>query len=479
MALLTCALSLAALAAPPTPELITAAAQARWESALCPTSEQQLNSLQTSLTKLARKGDRQARIAQAMRDDVAAAAAKCSSPVLQVADTAVERVVLSDTSFPSSIFGLLQTPAVLFQADAEALAYLQSKEGGACPEITSQEMYQNSRWHSVLLESGWSCVARNFVRLTQELNAEKGYAHAQARLSELNALSLAQLKTLFKQKFRGKGYKFAFVPQLSWENGALNTAFPYSLFTSSTELTSYRRLVRDFRKLGFPATLIERNSMNPLSEQVRETSDRIARLNGKHIVISRSMGARVMREILVENRPEVVAKMSAMFNVGGTPHGSVIADAKARPDVFYFDVVPTVLGALKLPVSFIAAIDPRIPNHIKSTLLAALDRQGLLTMAPIQAGAVESAVPVVNALFVRTDYQRATEKVDPTWAQMVQYGPTEGSSLLAGASIDTVDSLRLIVESDHLAFWKYSPREALAVYLRQLIVAEELGVLKQ
>lgn len=77
---------------------------------------------------------------------------------------------------------------------------------------------------------------------------------------------------------------------------------------------------------------------------------------------------------------------------------------------------------------------------------------------------------------VRSDYERATEKVDPVWMHMLQYGPTEGSSLLTGAAVDTSNSMRIILDSDHLGFWKYSPKEALAIFLRLMILSAETGL---
>lgn len=441
----------------------------RRELSLCTSSVIQQNNLRIKINNFARKGRAETVIADKMRQDVAHFQDLCT-------DGRLSPIPFGE-SFPQQIFDLQQSPKALFAADALALDYLKTKESSDCPELSAEAIYDVSRWHELLLGSGWTCSARNFLRQSAEMNATKGYGQAQIRLNQLSALSFRELKALFKLKFDRKEAKFAFAPQLLWENGALDTAFPYSLLTDSTELTSYRRLLSDFRKLGYQARLLERNSMKPMDEQVRETSEAIKRLDGPHIVIGRSMGSRVMREVLVQNDPAVMANMRGFFNVGGTPHGSVIAAYKSRPEVFYYNVVPTVLDALKMPVNLIA-LDPRIPNHLRGTMLSALDRQGLSSMAMIEPRFYpEITIPVVNAVMIRPDFQRSTQNVDPVWAHMLQYGPTEGSSPLAGAALDTPTSLRLTVDNDHLAFWKLSPKEAFSLFLKLLIVAEENGLL--
>src|SRR5690606_4547736 len=149
----------------------------------------------------------------------------------------------------------------------------------------------------------------------------------QMKYLELSELSLSDLKKRFKEVYKigtkEQKLKLAFVPQLSWENGTLNMTFPYNLFTKPTELTSYRFLKKEMTKLGVPTVVIERNSLAPLEDQVRETTKKLLALNGPHMVISRSMGSRVIREMIAENDPEINNKIISWLNVGGTPHGSV------------------------------------------------------------------------------------------------------------------------------------------------------------
>ena len=234
--------------------------------------------------------------------------------------------------------------------------------------------------------------------------------------------------------------------------------------------------MKQMNKLGVQSTLIERNSLSSLAHQVSVTTKKLLELDGPHMVISRSMGSRVVREIVAENNAEVNAKFSSWLNVGGTPHGSVIARAKVLPDNFYRGLVPSVAGAFKLPIDLISK-DPRVASHIGDALLSAIVRENLASLVPTQARRItESDVPVMNAVFVRNDFERAAPLIDPVWMHMLQYGPTEGSSPLVGAAVDTANSMRLTVDSDHLAFWKYSPKEALAVFLRLMIVAEETNL---
>jgi hypothetical protein len=305
-----------------------------------------------------------------------------------------------------------------------------------------------------------------------------GYATVQRDADNLKGLKLPELKKLFKETFQDQDLKIALVPHLSWENGALNTVFPYSLFLKKTELTTYKFLVKEFKKLGVESVFIERNSLNPLNKQVSETKQNLMKLSGSHIVISRSMGARVMREIIAENDSEINSKIGAYLNIGGTPHGSVIAQAKIHPDSFYRGTAPSVTSVFSLPLGVITR-DPRLPDHLQETLFSALDRNNLATMIPVEARQIsESKIPALNAVFVREDHERAAPHVDPVWQHMLLMGPTEGSSPLVGASVDTSDSMRIVMDSDHLAFWKYSPEEGLEVYLRLLITAKKSGLIK-
>lgn len=387
-------------------------------------------------------------------------------------------------TLPSDVNDAFQVADDELSLEAKAELTVRSMDRDICP---NDEMPTDLlTWHAFFLQNGYICTVQTYKNISQEMNVAAGKETAQASFNELGSLTLPQLKTLFKQEFAAEladdSLKIAFIPQLSYENGMLSGLFPYRLFSRETERTGYTFLQKEFRRLGADVKIIYRNSLAPLEEQVRETEAGLAELDGPHLVISRSMGSRVMNE--VKKRAELgiasgTASVAAWYNVGGTPNGSVIADYKSRPDVFYRGVFPGVADTLKLPVGLIAK-DPRVVDHLPLTIFAALDRANLPTMAHHErlnpAGDAASSMKVYNLIFLSPGYERATQNVDPVYTHMLSYGPTEGSAPLAGAAVDTTASARVFYDLDHLAFWKLTPQEGLAMYLRTLIAGKRAGL---
>lgn len=452
----------------------------RLETALCNADATEKESIEKALSKVEKRGTKGKAAANEVIKDYSESLIKCTSSALSGKENLLQEISNIDPAYPIEIMKTYQDQKAEWERDSLALSYVKSKEATECPQMETKDIYNNITWHDYFLANGWPCTARSFMNLSQSLNVEAGYDEAQNKYLELSKLSLKELKKRFKEVYKigtkEQKLKLAFVPQLSWENGTLNMTFPYKYFTKPTELTSYRFLKKEMRKLGVPTTVIERNSLAPLEEQVKVTTKKLLELDGPHMLISRSMGSRVVREMVAENDPEINNKIISWLNVGGTPHGSVIARYKIHPDTFYRSVFSSVIGAFKLPIGLISK-DPRVASHIGDTLLSAIVRSNLKTMESAEARQIsESDVPVLNAVMVRDDYERATEKVDPVWMHMLQYGPTEGSSLLTGAAVDTSNSVRLVLDSDHLGFWKYQPEEALAIFLRLMIVSAEEGL---
>ncbi len=340
-------------------------------------------------------------------------------------------------------------------------------------------------WHAYLLDHGYRCTVAEYRRQSDAINVRNGTTGTQDVFDSIERMTLPQLKALFRSEWadeiRSGKAKIAFVPQLSYENGMLSSAFPYSLFLNQTERTGYDFLVRELRRLGVRSTFIERNSLADIESQVLETEEGLARLNGEHIIISRSMGSKVMN--LVKRRAEArgaaVPNVRAWLGVGGTPHGSVIADYKSRADTFYRGVWPAVYKAVNLPLRAIGRIDPRVPDHVAETAFAALERPNLATMSheldSVEGDDPTSTLKTMTVVFLAPGFERATSEVDPVYTHMLTYGPTEGSSPLAGAAVDTRNSARLFYDMDHLAFWKLTPQQGLALYLRLLITAKRTG----
>lgn len=450
----------------------------RMETGLCDMTHEELSNVEDSFRKVKKRSKKGEFVAAIAINDVKEARAKCNDRSKDTQKNIEAEILAAEPTFPMSIMVPWKTIEDERAQNLEALTFIKSKELSDCETIDLTDRYNNKKWHEVILNNGWTCIADNYHRVSQELNVSMGYASAQREANELKAMKLPELKKLFKETFKDSGIKIALVPHLSWENGALNTVFPYSMFLKKTELTTYKYLVKEFKKLGVKSVFIERNSLNPLDKQVAETKENLLKLQGSHVVISRSMGARVMRELIAQNDPEVNARIGSYFNIGGTPHGSVIAKAKIHPDSFYRGTAPSVTGVFSLPLGIITK-DPRLPDHLQETLFSALDRKNLATMVPVEARQItESPIPVLNAVFVRRDHERAAPHVDPVWQHMLQQGPTEGSSPLVGAAVDTSNSMRILMDSDHLAFWKYSPEEGMEIYLRLLITAKKSGLIK-
>lgn len=461
------------------PHLIQNLEQLRSKLALCQMNIEEKNrhfeSIQSALIKW-RKGKK---TIDYVWNDLNQVRNGCSNEEKVLFDKQKEEIASSAPNFPLSTFEMYNESRGEKRRNADALAWIKTMEKNSCPFLELTQIYEDTKWHQLLLDAGWPCVARNYIRLSKQLNQDNNFENLEISYADLNSLSLVQLKKLFKQIYKVKiknGLNIAIVPQLSWEHGSLNTTVPYKYFLDPTELTSYRYLIGSLKALGVNAKLITRNSLASLEEQVAETKNKILKLTMPHIFISRSMGARVMRELLLQHDPELTTQISSYINIGGTPHGSVIALAKSRPDNFYRGLAPDIAKALKLPLQLIAK-DPRVANDLLSPLISVLTRSNLATMAPIPSKKLENNdTPILNAVMVRDDYQRAAPEVDPVWMHMLHYGPTEGSSLLTGASLDNNNSARLILNSDHLAFFKFTPKQALAIYLRLLILAEQSGL---
>ncbi len=456
--------------------------QVRVDTGLCGMSDEEVQKIEDSFSKVKKRSKKGEFTAALAINDLKSARAKCNETTVNSEKNIQSEILASEPTFPMSIMVPWTTIEDERAQNLEALKFIQSKELTDCESIDINDRYNNKKWHEVILNNGWTCIANNYHRVSQELNASMGYASAQRDADDLKQLKLPELKKLFKETFKdgieSKKLKIALVPHLSWENGALNTVFPYSLFLKKTELTTYKYLVKEFKKLGVSSVFVERNSLNSLDRQVQETKENLLKLKDSHIVISRSMGARIMRELIAMNDSDVNSKIGAYLNIGGTPHGSVIAQAKIHPDSFYRGTAPSVTGVFNLPLGIITK-DPRLPDHLEQTLLAALDRRNLATLGLSEARQItESTIPVLNAVFVRRDHERAAPLVDPVWTHMLQQGPTEGSSPLVGAAVDTSNSMRVVMDSDHLAFWKYTPQEGMEIYLRLLITAKKSGLIK-
>ena len=437
----------------------------------CQLSEQHRSQILKKAQVLRKKGKKASLVLEEIKVDIEASA--CPEQINL--ETIKQEILAQSETFPLEVFGLPENKSFVNLQDQSALVYVQSLEKKSCPVLDQSQRFSFADWHEVFLMGGWPCTVKNYKRLSDERNQSRGH-NFKERQRELEALDLKQTKDLFRKTFNDERLFITFVPQLGWESGVVNTTFPYTLITDKTELTSYRFLGREFRRLGMRTKVVSRNSVAPIHDQVQETRGQLESKDGKQIVISRSMGSRVVREYIARYSQEARDNLRAWFNVGGTPHGSFIASYKSQKDNFYLGHLPQILEAFKAPLSLIAR-DPRIPDHLVDTVLDGHRRTSLATLAAVAPQPLDTEIPIFNAVFMRDDYLRATSGVDPVWRDMLLYGPSEGSAPLNGAAVEAARSLELIEEGDHLSFWKMSPRDALKLYLRYLILAREEGLI--
>lgn len=367
--------------------------------------------------------------------------------------------------------------------EAIAEKVFRDMDGRPCPSGVETQPETLVYWHAFLLQHGYVCTVKEIKKRSQVVNERNNFQNAQAEFDALKTMSLPELKKMFRSvwadEIKAKTAKLALLPQLSYENGVVGSTFPYSLFLDVNEKTNYSYLRAELGKLGMQATVIQRNSLASMEEQVAQTERGLARLKSPHIVLSRSMGAMVMNTIKARAESGMgqgLQNVRSWIDMGGTPGGSVIADYKSRPDFFYEVVYGDGMRASSYPLCLIA-LDPRIPDHIADTAYKALDRGNLPTMTHWTRVPMDpaSTLPVLNLVFLAPGFERATSGVDPVYTHMLMYGPTEGSSPLARAFVDTRNSARIFYDLDHLAFWKLTPQEGFALYLRTLISAKKMG----
>ncbi|MCE3012426.1 MAG: hypothetical protein LW878_05105 [Proteobacteria bacterium] len=437
----------------------------------CQLSEAQREAILKKAQVLKKKGKNARLVLEEIKVDIQAV----NCPQQTTLEATKQEILAQSATFPLNVFGLPENKSFENLQDQSALVYFQSLESKSCPVMDQSQRFSFADWHEVLLTGGWPCTVKNYKRLAEERNQSRGFSFKE-RQRELEVLDLKETKDLFRKTFANERLLITFVPQLGWESGVVNTTFPYTLITDKTELTSYRFLTREFRRLGMRTKVVSRNSVAPMNDQVQEARGQLENADEKQIVISRSMGSRVVREYIARYSDEARENLRAWFNVGGTPHGSFIASYKSQKDNFYLGHLPQILEAFKAPLSLIAR-DPRIPDHLVDTVLDGHRRTSLATLAAVAPQPLDTEIPVFNAVFMRDDYQRATSGVDPVWRDMLLYGPSEGSAPLNGAAVEAARSLELIEEGDHLSFWKMSPRDALKLYLRYLILAREQGLI--
>ena len=259
----------------------------------CLLSEAQREAILNKAQVLKKKGKNARLVLEEIKVDIQAA----DCPQQTTLEATKQEILAQSASFPLNVFALPENKSFETLQDQSALVYIQSLETKSCPVLDQGQRFSFADWHEVLLTGGWPCTVKNYKRLSEERNQSRGFSFKE-RQRELEVLDLKETKDLFRKTFANERLLITFVPQLGWESGVVNTTFPYTLITDKTELTSYRFLTREFHRLGMRTKVVSRNSVAPMNDQVQEARGQLESADEKQIVISRSMGSRVVREYI-------------------------------------------------------------------------------------------------------------------------------------------------------------------------------------
>lgn len=361
---------------------------------------------------------------------------------------------------------------------------------GHCKQVASdlhlasamQNRYSQADWHERLLRTGYDCTALAYRETSAELNSASGHPKAQSAYENLaNGWSVDDEAEL-GAKIRGQA--FVLVPQLGYD-------IPSDPISGPKEKLNFVYMKEAFEKHGARLHLVERTTVEDMTLQV-DTSlknldlilseeARIQKRNPKVYFLARSMGGLVLR-LMLERRPELQKNAMGILLLGATPWGSAVAEFKSRMDQFD-EVYVGLSNPLSILVGSVAgAFNKALPQLLKG----AGRRLNIRSMShrnylPKAEQSISS--PVLNVILLppsQRDYFNGSSRiagVDQTFLLMSMYGPTEGSSPLAHASLDTAKSLRLIDgRLNHLAFWELEKPKAMELWWASLLTSFRSGL---
>lgn len=368
-----------------------------------------------------------------------------------------------------------------------------------CPienELIKENIYNLSFWKEQLHLKGYDCAVKQFYAFSQSMNASsKAQETFENQLLGMGKNSSQRLKDFAqsKENFVSPNHVILFYPPLGYD---LPSKRPREQLTvekwKKPNFESPSLKERFEKELGIKFELIERDTLENInSHQIPKSMRRTIQLVEHHvnanasvkfIVIGRSMGAYVAREVLEKLKDHKIGNrrfselVDSVLLIGGTPWGSVIADYKSRVDqhdeIFSkskYGINSLVYGALKL-FSFIDIKDGRLKKIVETSRV----RKNIESMShrnfdaqQILDGA-KSDYKVLNVIFLKPEIKKYfensphTKEVDLVFLQWAMYGPTEGSAPLSHSSWDTQNSKRVFVKShNHLGFWNLTPDEGL------------------
>lgn len=350
-------------------------------------------------------------------------------------------------------------------------------------EEALKRRYDQSFWHEMLLLHGYDCMALLYGEVAAKMNADAGHSNIQDTFQGLVHNWTPREEAELESKIQNQA--FVLVPQLGYD-------FPSGPFGGGTEKLDTGYMKEAFTKLGARFYVVNRTSVDEMDRQV-ETSlknldeilreeARIQRKKSPHVYfLARSMGGMVLR-LMLERRPELQAQANGALLLGSTPWGSVIAEFKSRMDKF-----DEVYVGLSNPISIVVSgIAGAFDKSLSALTQSGGQRLNIRSMSHRNyqpKAATDLNVPVFNVVLLPPsirDYYNGSSLIaggDPTFLIMSMYGPTEGSSPLAHASLDTAHSLRVIDgRLNHLSFWELEKPKAMELWWASLLTAMRSGI---
>lgn len=401
------------------------------------------------------------------------------------------------------------------QEDDYALFELNTAQYKECPDVMFDRMTLNDRdvLHAFYLTYGHSCTAKVYKESSWADSNNRSYQEALDRELE---------KTLADyDKDTLKDINIAIVPSLVYERrytyrvkffGKLFYGEPTEGKASQEEQITMSQLCGRLKDYGAKSCkVMHRVTTEPMDIQAAETWEGLtdlAQKDGDFVIISQSAGAHVMNYILKQYPREHLDwlkanGLKAIYNIGGTPRGSSIAEYKAAPDYFIereigntFGLVNGAGGFRRWAISRMAGIfsfktTPSAMKRFWDLIRASLDIENVLALGhsnqttlfspdELSDESFRAQMPMYNLISLVDDMADLTPSTDPVLLHQMMYGPSEGSSLLADAAIEGKYAKRVFINKDHLHFFRVMTSDELThINIAAIKSSMDLGLFEE
>ncbi len=392
--------------------------------------------------------------------------------------------------------------------------------------IQSNKIYDHLAWKEILHYKGYDCASSIYGKLSQALNEKKEHRFAQEEFDNLieslknpNELSHNTFKTKLN-KVLSPNHMIILFPNLGYdipsdlprEKLTLTEWKKKNFYSPSLKqrfVSGYNIQGKKIDPYGIRFEMIERVTVEDAASQIKESEKKFIEIlnrelksnpDTRFIILGRSMGALVAREVLQKNKNTLVnnklvpSVIESVIFMGGTPYGSVIADYKARfdsHDETYKMMTDFKASVAKLFLDLQSFFTGN-QSHFKQLIEAGRERENIKSMSfrNFDSSLIEkntgSPYKVVNLIYLRpriNDYfanSKLSENADFVFLQWAMYGPTEGSSPLSHAAWDTSDSVRIFLSThNHLAGWNLTSEENINLLIKTLELTSEIGFIEK